>query len=596
MTKSSFSSEFLDEVRSKNDIVDVASKYITLNRRGGSFWACCPFHNEKTPSFSIKQDGQFFKCFGCGESGNVFNLVMKLENVDFYTAVEMLAKNAGLQMPSEKDNIAMQKLKYQRDRIYQVLKATTDFYHNNLLNSSTSAQKIYLEKRQISPEMIEKFKIGASLDYDELPRHLLKLGFNPEEMISAGVVGKNERGNLYDFYGERLIFPIFNGFGDVVAYSGRAVDEKPERAKYKNTPQTLVFNKSEILFGYNFLRDLKKEHMLDTIIIVEGHIDVIACHQAGITNTIGCMGTALTTQHARKIKQLADNVILCLDGDSAGNLATYKAIDTLKAIDLNVRVVRLDSSVAKDPDEFLKKRGKEEFLELLNNAMDCVDFVLYDSAKKYDLQSNADKNKYINEALNYISKFSTPAEREIYLGVVQKMVKIPIDALRNSMVHNAHNTNESKENVDSKLDTESNKYILDSKIMLLSSILYKKIKNIDELSGLFDSDDELSTLYEFLKDKINTNSDYNVSMLFDNFEIKDKSLIDRVINYNFPSEEVYNLYLKDTIKRVKQYEMEKSLSELKSKMLNSKTDEERNSCLQEMKELQEKIIKEKSQR
>ena len=529
-------------------------------------------------------------------SGNVFNLVMKLENVDFYTAVEMLAKNAGLQMPSEKDNIAMQKLKHQRDRIYQVLKATTDFYHNNLLNSSISAQKKYLEKRQISPEMIEKFKIGASLDYDELPRHLLKLGFKPEEMISAGVVGKNERGNLYDFYGERLIFPIFNGFGDVVAYSGRAVDEKPERAKYKNTPQTLVFNKSEILFGYNFLRDLKKEHMLDTIIIVEGHIDVIACHQAGITNTIGCMGTALTTQHARKIKQLADNVILCLDGDSAGNLATYKAIDTLKAIDLNVRVVRLDSSVAKDPDEFLKKRGKEEFLELLNNATDCVDFVLYDSAKKYDLQSNADKNKYINEALNYISKFSTPAEREIYLGVVQKMVKIPIDALRNSMVHNASSTNESKENVDSKLDTESNKYILDSKIMLLSSILYKKIKNIDELSGLFDSDDELSTLYEFLKDKINTNSDYNVSMLFDNFEIKDKSLIDRVINYNFPSEEVYNLYLKDTIKRVKQYEMEKSLSELKSKMLNSKTDEERNSCLQEMKELQEKIIKEKSQR
>lgn len=594
MTRTSVSHQFLDEVRSKNDIVDVASKYITLNKRGANYWACCPFHNEKTPSFSIKQDGQFFKCFGCGESGNVFNLVMKMENVDFYTAVEILAKNAGLQMPSEKDNQKMQELKHKRDRIYQVLKATTEFYHNNLLNSKNSSQKLYLEKRKISDEMIEKFQIGASLNFDELPRYLKKLGFSPEEMLSAGVVGRGDRDNLYDFYGERLIFPIFNGFGDVVAYSGRAVAEREDRAKYKNTPQTLVFNKSEILFGYNFLRDLKKEHLLDTIIIVEGHIDVIACHQVGITNTIGCMGTALTSQHARKIKQLADNVILCLDADGAGNLATYKAIDTLKSLDLNVKVVRLDLNIAKDPDEFLKKRGKEEFLNLLSNAVDCVDFVLKDSAKKYNLESNSDKNKYINEALNYISKFSSPAEREIYLAEVQRLVKIPIDALRKSLMTSEHKENNESQIVDSKIDTESNKYIKDSKIMLLSSILYKKIKNIDDLSGLFDSDDELSSLYAFLKEKIDNNSDYNVSMLFDNFDIEDKSLIDQVINYEFPPEDVYNQYLEDTIKRVKIYELSKSLDELKTKMKNSKTVDEQISYLPKIKEIQEKINKEKS--
>lgn len=594
MTRTSISHQFLDEVRSKNDIVDVASKYITLNRRGGNYWACCPFHNEKTPSFSIKQDGQFFKCFGCGESGNVFNLVMKMENVDFYTAVEILAKNAGLQMPSEKDNQKMLELKQKRDRIYQVLKATTEFYHNNLLNSKNSIQKQYLEKRKISDEMIEKFQIGASLNFDDLPRHLRKLGFTPDEMISAGVVGHGERDNLYDFYGERLIFPIFNGFGDVVAYSGRAIVERDDRAKYKNTPQTLVFNKSEILFGYNFLRDLKKEHLLDTIIIVEGHIDVIACHQVGITNTIGCMGTALTPQHARKIKQLADNIILCLDGDGAGNLATYKAIDTLKSLNLNVKVVRLDPTVAKDPDEFLKKRGKEEFLDLLSRAIDCVDFVLTDSAKKYNLESNSDKSKYINEVLNYISKFSSPAEREIYLSVVQKMVKIPIDALRKSLTTSEYGKSEEKEIVESKMDTESNKYIKDSKIMLLSSILYKKIKNIDDLSGLFDSDDELSSLYAFLKEKIDNNSEYNVSMLFDNFEINDKSLIDQVINYEFPPDEVYKQYLDDTIRRVKIYELTKSLDELKSKMKNSSTVDEQISYLPKIKELQDKINKEKS--
>lgn len=594
MTRTSISHQFLDEVRSKNDIVDVASKYITLNKRGANYWACCPFHNEKTPSFSIKQDGQFFKCFGCGESGNVFNLVMKMENVDFYTAVEILAKNAGLQMPSEKDNQKMQELKHKRDRIYQVLKATTEFYHNNLLNSKNSSQKLYLEKRKISDEMIEKFQIGASLNFDELPRYLKKLGFSPEEMLSAGVVGRGDRDNLYDFYGERLIFPIFNGFGEVVAYSGRAVAEREDRAKYKNTPQTLVFNKSEILFGYNFLRDLKKEHLLDTIIIVEGHIDVIACHQVGITNTIGCMGTALTSQHARKIKQLADNVILCLDADGAGNLATYKAIDTLKSLDLNVKVVSLDLNIAKDPDEFLKKRGKEEFLNLLSNAVDCIDFVLKDSAKKYNLESNSDKNKYINEALNYISKFSSPAEREIYLAEVQRLVKIPIDALRKSLMTSEHKENDESQIVDSKIDTESNKYIKDSKIMLLSSILYKKIKNIDDLSGLFDSDDELSSLYAFLKEKIDNNSDYNVSMLFDNFDIEDKSLIDQVINYEFPPEDVYNQYLEDTIKRVKIYELSKSLDELKTKMKNSKTVDEQISYLPKIKEIQEKINKEKS--
>ena len=596
MAKTSISQQFLEEVKSKNDIVDVASKYITLNRRGGNFWACCPFHNEKTPSFSIKQDAQFFKCFGCGVSGNVFNLVMKMENVNFYTAVEILAKNAGLEMPSEKDNQKMQELKHKKDRIYQVLRATTEFYHKTLLNSKNSIQKKYLEQRKISDEMIEKFQIGASLNYDDLPRYLRKLGFTPEEMYSAGVAGCGERDNLYDFFGERLIFPIFNSFGDVVAYSGRSVSERDDRAKYKNTPQTLVFNKSDILFGYNFLRDLKKEHLLDTIIIVEGHIDVIACHQVGITNTIGCMGTALTSQHARQIKRLADNVILCLDGDGAGNLATYKAIDTLKSIDLNVKVVRLDPTIAKDPDEFLKKCGKEEFLDLLSEAIDCVDFVLKDSAKKYDLQSNSDKNKYINEALNYISKFSSPAEREIYLGAVQKIVKIPIDALRKSLMTSEFKESEEKEVTDSKLDTESNKYIKDSKIMLLSSILYKKIKNIDDLSGLFDSDDELSSLYAFLKEKIDNNSDYNVSMLFDNFEIDDKSLIDQVINYDFPPVDVYKQYLDDTIRRVKIYELTKSLDELKVKMKNCTTVDEQISYLQKIKELQDKINKEKSKR
>jgi len=590
MSNVSLTPDFLEDLRNKNDIVDVASKYMTLNRRGLNYWACCPFHNEKTPSFSIKQDGQFFKCFGCGESGNVITLVMKMENVDFLSAVEILCKNCGMALPSASDTDEMQKKKRERDKIYQILKASTDFYHNNLKNNPNSLQSQYLKKRGINEEMIEKFQIGASLNYDDLIKHLSQLGFKLEDMVLAGVAGKNENGQAYDFYGTRLLFPIFNGFGDVVAYSGRSVDENSQRAKYKNTPQSPVFNKSETLFAYNFVRDLKKQHMLDTIIIVEGHIDVISCHQIGITNTIGCMGTALTSLHAKKIKQLVDNVILCLDGDSAGNMATYKAIDALKEVGLNIKVVRLNT--AKDPDEYIKKFGKEAFLNEMYSGLDCVDFILKDSANKYNLNSNSDKTKYIQEALNYISKFSTPAEQEIYLSVVQKIVKVPIDALRKSL-----NKNETKEvrieQSELVVDNIRDNYIKESKIMLLASLLYKKIQNFDEISSLFLAQDELKELFDFLKQKIENNKEYNVSTLFDSFEINANSLIDKVINYTFPAENVFGTYLAETIKRIKVYELEKERDLIKNKMLNSETDEERYLYLNKLKEITDKINKEK---
>ncbi|MBQ9795643.1 MAG: DNA primase [Clostridia bacterium] len=590
MSNVSLTPDFLEDLRSKNDIVDVASKYMTLNRRGANFWACCPFHNEKTPSFSIKQDGQFFKCFGCGESGNVITLVMKMENVDFITAVEILCKNCGMQMPTASDNDEVQRKKKERDRIYQILKASTEFYHNNLINNPNSLQAQYLKKRGINDEMIEKFQIGASLNYDDLIKHLTSLGFKQEDMILAGVAGKNDNGLAYDFYGTRLLFPVFNGFGDVVAYSGRAVDENSTRAKYKNTPQTPVFNKSEILFAYNFVRDLKKQHMLDTIIIVEGHIDVISCHQIGITNTIGCMGTALTGLHAKKIKQLVDNVILCLDGDSAGSMATYKAIDALKEVGLNIKVVRLNK--AKDPDEYIKKFGKDAFLNEMYNGQDCVDFILKDSANKYNLNSNLDKTKYINEALNYISKFSSEAEQEIYLSEVQKIVRVPIDALRKSLHKNDKKEVEIAE-PELVVDNIRDNYIKESKIMLLSSILYKKLKNFDEIENLFIAEDELKQLFDFLKQKTQDNKDYNVSTLFDSFDIKANSLIDKVINYVFPDDSVFETYLKETIKRIKVYELEKERDIVKNKMLNSSTDDEKYEYLRKLQEITSMINKEK---
>ncbi len=588
MIKGSFSSDFIEEVRSKSDIVDVASKYITLNRRGGSFWACCPFHHEKTPSFSIKPDGQFYKCFGCGESGNVFSLVMKMENVDFITAVEMLAKENNIPIPTQQENEEMRLKKQQREKMYQILKATSDFYYNNLQNYPNSKQAQYVASRGLNAQTIQKFKIGISLNFDSLIPYLKKLNFSEADMISAGVVGKNDMG-LYDFYGGRVIFPIFNSFGDVVAFSGRSIEQAPEHTKYKNTPQSLIFNKSDILFGYNFARELKKEHLLDTLIIVEGHIDVIMCHQAGVTNVIGCMGTALTPLHAKNIKRLVDNVILCLDGDNAGALATKKAIDILKQVGLNVKVTRLE--LAKDPDEFIKKFGANNFVEQLNNAMDCVDFVLMDAAKKYDLNKNADKTNYIAEALNYISKFSTPAEQEVYLKEVQQLVKIPMDALRKSLVQTGSQP-KTEDVRATKTENVPNNYLIESKIMLLASMLYKKVDNFENFSGLFTTDDELSELYKFILQKKQENKDFNVSTLFDNFDIVDKSLIDRVINYVFPSEDVFTSFLQDTIKRVKLYELKQEKQRYTTLLSNAKTDSEKVEYLTKIQELTEKINKE----
>lgn len=589
MIKGGVPLEFLEELCAKTDLVTVASRYLTLTHRGGNYWARCPFHNEKTASFSIKEDGQFYKCFGCGEAGNVIKFVSKMENVDFLTAVEMLAKEANMTLPTEQETDEIKKQKQQRETMYAILKATAEFYQNNLKNNPNSPQAKYVQSRGLTDDTIEKFKIGVSLNYDGLINHLLKQNFKPADMVAAGVAGRGEHG-LYDFYGMRVIFPIFNGFGDVVAFSGRSIEQSPEHTKYKNTSQTLIFNKSEILFGYNFVRELKKQHMLDSIVLVEGHVDVIMCHQAGITNVIGCMGTALTPLHAKKIKTLVDNVILCLDGDSAGANATYKALDVLKEAGLNVRVVRLTG--AKDPDEYIKKFGKDKFVEFLENAIDCVDFVLQDSAKKYNLENNADKTRYINEALNYISKFSTPAEQEIYLQAVQQKVKIPLDALRNSLKQNISKTKTQTQEPDGS-EMVKDRFVIDGKITILAAILYGKIKNYQDFVGVFNSSDELSELYKFFVSKIKENKPINVSTLFDNFDIKPNSAIDKVINYVFPDDKVFEVVINDTTKRVKLYCLRAERDKLIQLMNSSLTDVDRYNYLAKIKELDNIINKEK---
>jgi len=580
-------SDFVATVIEKNDIVSVVSKYVSLTRRGNNYWACCPFHLEKTPSFSIKEGNQFYKCFGCGEAGNVINFVQKLENVDFVHAVEILCKQSGLEMPTDESNEELKQKRKKLNTNLDILRLTCEFYQNNLTLPEAQVHQNYIAKRGIDDEMVKKFKIGASLDFDSLPRFLKSKGYTVEEMVDAGVAGLNEYGRPYDFYGKRLLFPIFNGLSEVVGFSGRDLSDNPEKAKYKNTPQTSLFNKSTIIYGFNFLRELKKNRSLDTIILVEGQMDVIACHQAGITNAVGCMGTAFTFQHARDLANLCKNIILCLDGDGAGANATYKAMTVLREANMNVGVVRLEG--AKDPDEFIKKFGKEKFVDMLANSMNYMEFILIDLAKKYDLTKNNDKNNYINEALAFLSKLSTATEQEIYLNVLKEIVNVPVDALRKTLTGAKEPVK--KETKYDEIELNENQFVGQAKELILASMLFKKIEIGDEFKDMFKLDDEYKVIYDFIYENNLQGKTINVSMLYSMFDIAPNSVWDKIINYNFPTDEVFAKFFKESITRLKISSLKQMKEEYKSALKGIDNLEKMYVIMAKIKEIDEEINK-----
>lgn len=582
--------EFIDEVIAKNDIVSVVSKYVTLTRRGNNYWCCCPFHLEKTPSMSIKAEDQFFKCFGCGVGGNVIQFVMQIENVDFMKALEILCKNAGMEMPTLEESSEMQAQKKHRDTLLNILNATCEFYQNNLKTSKATAHIDYIHKRGLGEDMIKKFKIGASLDFYGLPKHLHSMGFEFKDMQEAGVIGVGEQGVHYDFYGGRLTFPIFNGLGEVVGFSGRDITNNPEKAKYKNTPQTQLFNKSALIYGFHFLRELKRNRELDSIILVEGQMDVIACHSVGITNAIGCLGTALTLNHAKDLSHLCNNIILCLDGDSAGANATYKAMTILREANMNISVVRLTG--AKDPDEYIKKFGKDKFIECLASAMNYMEFILIDLSHKYNLKLTNERNDYINEALKYLSKLATPTEQEIYLGVLKEIVNVPIDALRRTL-QGAKNEEPKKEEKEIELtDMLADNLVFDAMKLILASLLYKKINNPKDYLDVFENaPEEYKNIFHFVIEKFDNKENINISTIYSMFDIAPNSLWDEVINYNLPGDDVFAPYFNESIRRLRIALLKQKKVALSTKLKNISTMEEMIEKVNAIKEIDARIMK-----
>lgn len=420
--------EFLRVLKEKNDLVDVIGSYLKLERRGYDYWACCPFHHEKTPSFHINAADKYYHCFGCGESGDVIGFVKGYENVDYAQAVQILAARAGLEVPAYDDRSAEEaaEKKKKRDRLLSLCKDAARFYLKNLYSGRAEKHLAYLAQRGFSPSTMKKFGLGASLDFDSLPSHLLAQGYTAEECMESGVCAKTDDGRMFDSLGGRLIIPVINHMDEVIAFGGRLL-EKSDRAKYKNTRETALFNKSKNLYNVNLLKKEKRAGGLSSVIMVEGYMDAISLYEAGFKNVVASMGTSLTKEQARLCKRYTENVFISYDGDFAGQKANLRGLDIFKQEGLKVRVVPMPDGL--DPDDVIRKRGAEGYRDCLEHAMPLIDYRIFSVQRKYDLQKTDEKRDFVREALPIVREAESATEREELLKKVSEVSGVTLSAL-----------------------------------------------------------------------------------------------------------------------------------------------------------------------
>lgn len=398
--------EYIDEVVRRSDITEVVSSYVQLRHRGRTHTGLCPFHSEKTPSFVVYPETQSFYCFGCGAGGDVITFVRKINNLDYVEAVKMLAGRAGMPMPEEDDKAGRL-----RSRVLAINKEAARFFYEqlNAENDDARAARAYWRGRGLSDSTIRRFGLGFSPnDFGALRRHLRTRGYTEEEMLASGLQKRSEKGNVYDVFRGRVMTPIFDLRGNVIAFGGRVLgDEKP---KYINSPETLVYKKSKAMFALN----IAKKSASRRYILCEGYMDVISLHQAGFDTAVAACGTALTQDQVRLLGEYADEVVLCYDSDEAGQKATARSLGLFAESPVKVSVLNIPG--AKDPDEFIKKYGRERFEALLNGTSNAIEYKLAKVREKYDLARPADRVEYIKDAIRLLAGRLTPTEREVYAG------------------------------------------------------------------------------------------------------------------------------------------------------------------------------------
>ncbi len=423
-----FPQAFLDELVARSDIVDVVGSYVQLTKKGSNLFGLCPFHNEKTASFSVSPDKQIYYCFGCKRGGGVINFIMEEENLPFPDAVRFLAKRAGMEVPEEDgDREAGRK----RQRLLDLNRDAARFYYQMLQQPEGRAVQEYLDRRKIRKATAVNFGLGASLDsWDALILAMTKKGYTKAELLEAGLAVQNRNGGLYDKFRNRLMFPVIDTRGDVVAFGGRVLDKS--EPKYMNSQETPVYSKRRVLYGLNLAKKSKRPN----IILCEGNIDVVTLHQAGFDNAVASMGTALTVEQTRLLSRFTEELVLCYDNDNAGKVATDRALEILNNTEFSVKVLQLprrrteDGELVKqDADDFIKFQGRDAFEALLSGSANGMEFRMAQIAGKYDLTNDEDRVSYSEEISSLLATLTNPVEREVYTARAAEAAKITPEAM-----------------------------------------------------------------------------------------------------------------------------------------------------------------------
>ena len=414
-----YTDELKEEIRSANDIVDVVSQYVTLKRSGRNFFGLCPFHKEKSPSFSVSPDRQYFHCFGCHKGGDVFTFISEIERISFKEALEFLAERARIELPVSQ-NSEFNKNQYLKDKMYKINAETAIFYHERLYKPLAKIAQEYVKQRKLDNKTLKAFKIGYSGEYNELYKNLKAKGFKDEEILATGLVNKNNNGEYIDRFRKRLMFPIMDVSGRVVAFGGRKLENNEKLAKYINSNENLIYSKKKHLFAMN----LAKQSTSKKIILVEGYMDAISLYQRGFDNVVASLGTALTEEQGRLLRKYCEQVILSYDSDGAGQEAIMRGLSILENQGCDARVLQMDG--AKDPDEYVIKYGSGRFKLLIDNAISLVEFKIKMIKNKYNIENSSDKIRFLKEITKILSEVENKIEREIYIEKISKILLRPI--------------------------------------------------------------------------------------------------------------------------------------------------------------------------
>ena len=549
--------ELINEIRNKIDIVDIISIYVPLTQRGKNYFGVCPFHDDHSPSMSVSKEKQIYTCFSCGASGNVFTFVSEHEHINFYEAVKLLGNKIGYNLGNAKSNDG------KKDNSIEIYDLACKYYQNNLNSALGKNAYEYLDKRKIDKDAIKKFKIGLSTSKQSLTDYLLNKNTSLNDLVSLGISTENGT----DLFVNRIMFPLYDLQGNVVAFSGRIYNTK-DSSKYINTKETKIFKKGNLLYNYHQAKDLLKKS--ESIIVMEGFMDVIRASTIGINNCVATMGTAFTKQHANLLRKMTDNIILCFDGDSAGEEATTSAIEVLKEIDITPKVIRLEENL--DPDEYILKYGEEAFKTKLSNPESSIEFLMKLHRTNKNLTDLNDVSKYIDESIKELIEINDDIVIELTLKKMSTEFNLDFNTLKNKYDSlKSKQQVKFKKNPTIKVKPKYDIYTEASRNLIYYMTRDSKIINQVEIEVPYFKDDNIRILSNEIIYHYHKYGIFNIADFISSIAIKDEinKTFNEIINMNL-KDKYSKEEINDYIKVVNSYPINKKTDELERKMKEEK--------------------------